>query len=97
MPTSKSINAYPLHLYAVVEEVLTTKRPIEVPMGSKREAMALRLQAYGLRRALMNAPEHALSDEAAKLTMSITPTNILILSHMDSSVPEGLRRVVGDL
>lgn len=89
MPYTLNINAYPLQLYTVVENVLLTQERAIINVGSRREVDKLRKQIYGLKKALMASVEHPLKDKAIKLTTE-QGEDYLVLKHVDNDVHPNL-------
>jgi hypothetical protein len=87
MPTPKAIEAYPHHLYMVVESVLTSRHAQDIPMLSSEDAMHLRMQVYGLRKAIKDAKDHPLSEMALKITTRVRG-KVLTIAHADETIPE---------
>lgn len=89
MPFSKTLGAYPYHLFVAVEQVLTSRIPVRVSLSNLKAAQRLRMQVYGLKGALEKSESHPLHLEAPKLTTTLDGTTLTI-NHVDNLVPEGL-------
>lgn len=89
MPASLNINSYPLQLYEIVENVLSTHKKATITASDIKAADKIRNQVYGLRRALIRSTEHPLKDQAAKITTEQVE-NVLYIKHIDADVDPGL-------
>lgn len=89
MPYTTNVNAYPLHLYNIVENVLHTFQPVRVETANRKAADKLRKQIYGLKGALIASKEHPLSEQAIKITTE-QHDNVLVITHVDHNVDPGL-------
>lgn len=94
MPTPKSVGAYPTHLYMIVENVLLSRTPTKIAMDSVKKAQALRLQVYGLKRALQKSEEHPLKHEAGKLTTTLDGATLTV-THVDNLVDNAVVTAAG--
>lgn len=101
MPTAKAVNSYPIELIAVVERVLTENTEVHITLKDKRELSALRMQVYGLRKALSDEGSHPLQASAAQLStrseVNEDGKHILTICTVDKLVPDGLREAAGGL
>lgn len=96
MPYTLNVNAYPLQLYSLVENVLLTQEKAVVELGSRKAANKLRKQLYGLKNALLASKEHPLNDKAIKITTE-QYDNIIHILHVDANVDPGLIKAAKQL
>jgi hypothetical protein len=66
-----------------VESVLTTQKPVVMQFEDIKVAGRTRRDVYGLRTALMAAPDHPLHEDAPKVRTELVGTTLTI-SHADA-------------
>lgn len=101
MPTAKAINSYPIELLAIAEKVLSENIEVPVDCADMRELNSLRMQVYGLRKAMGETDGYSLQLDAPRLSTKVMKDDDgklkLLICTVDGLVTPGLRQAAEGL